>query len=217
MHPTGCVEVRILPFPREFANSITGIRPGVIPWAGEVQRGTPEGMRSLKYYLIVGVTILGTLAMGCLVFKSACMDLPTAKVELGIQADDFGSPTKSAMGLMNGFVGCEFLVPGDDVRVLSTDGQPCGKSFHPAIEDGHSAGAYDCKDEKRATRYEVHVSYPGNTHTQTCIIAHEIGHVAGLEDHKVRRRRGIMNQYNCPTPIVLADAEVDFLRAKFCY
>ena len=156
-------------------------------------------------------------SMGCFVFKAVFISLPAARVTLSIQADDFRAPTKSAMGIMNGFVGCEFLVPGDDVRVLSTDGQPCGKSFHPAISDGHSAGTYDC--EKRTPRYEVHISYPGDTHTQVCIIAHEIGHVAGLEDHeyKVRNRRGIMNQYNCPTPIVLSDAEVKFLRAKFCH
>lgn len=165
--------------------------------------------------LVVGVTVFGTLIMGGLVFKSACMDLPAAKVEFGVYATDFGAPTKSAMGIINGFVGCEFLVPGDEVHVSSTDGEPCGKAFHGSIEDGHSAGTYECKGA--TPRYEIHVSYPGDTYIQTCIIAHEIGHATGLEDHKVRRRRGIMNQYECPKPIVLSGSEVAFLRQKYCF
>ncbi len=158
--------------------------------------------------ILIGLAVIGALTM------LACRSLPAAKVTLSVYATDFEDPTKSAMGIINGFVGCEFLVPGNEVRVLSTDGQPCGKSFHDAIEDGHSAGTYDCED--RTPRYEIHVMHPGNTHTRACIVAHEIGHAVGLEDHKVRGRRGIMNQYNCPDMIVLSDAEVSFLREKYC-
>ncbi len=167
-------------------------------------------MRTIKYYIGAAAVIIFL----AIVLNSACRSLPAAKVTLGVYATDFKAPTKSAMGIINGFVGCEFLVPGDEVRVLSTDGQPCGESFHDAIEDGHSAGTYAC--EKQAPHYEIHVMHPGNTHTQACIVAHEIGHATGLEDHKVRNRRGIMNQYNCPEMIVLSDAEVRFLREKYC-
>ena len=130
---------------------------------------------------------------------------------------------------MNRFVGCEFLVPGsphsdyqsrDNVRILSTDGEPCGLAFHTSIDDGHSATAYRCNPSKNFdrpyTRFEIHVSKPGDVHTQACIVAHELGHIAGLKDHELRNQRGIMNQYYCPTPIVLSDAEVDYLSAKFC-
>jgi hypothetical protein len=155
--------------------------------------------------------------MGCLILTdlytlASCKTLAT-KTYVTVQADDFQRPTRVAMSIINAFVGCEFLVSGGaQVRVLSIDAEPCGETFHHAIEDGHAGTSYACKDG----RSEVHVSFPGNTHDQVCIIAHELGHIAGLADHRYRGQRGIMNQYDCPTPIVLSDYEVGFMRRKFC-
>ena len=169
-------------------------------------------MRQFKYYTIIVATIVAFVAMAGFIFRDACMDLPEAKMTIGVHSDDFERPTKTAMSLMNAFVGCEFLVPGKDVRIMSTDGEPCGLAFHRAIDDGHSASSYRCD----SGGFEVHVSKPGDIHVQTCIAAHEIGHVAGLEDPEKKNQLGIMNQYYCPTPIILSDDEVKFLSKKFC-
>lgn len=174
-------------------------------------------MKRFEYHSIIAITIIGAIGMGGLVLRSACGELPAAMLTFGVQSEDFNEPTKEAMGLMNRFVGCEFLVKGKDIGVLSSDGEPCGTAFHRNIDDGHSAGTYVCSpSSRREFRYEIHVERPGDIHTQTCIIAHELGHAVGLEDHRSKGMRGIMNQYDCPTKIILSDAEVDFLDKKFC-
>ena len=178
--------------------------------------------RKFRYYLYIGLTIVGFIVMGGLIFRSACMDLPKAARTFGVTSDgNYSEPTRSAMDVINGFVGCEFLVPGDDAIVMSTDGTPCGKAFHKNIESGHSAMAYACTDpsdpDYRGHRWEIHVEQPGNIHTQACIAAHELGHALGLEDAATKSSIGIMNQHVCPEKqIVLADAESKFLRDKFC-
>lgn len=169
--------------------------------------------RKFRYYAYIVLTIVGVVAVMGLAFREACVGEPPAAITIGVQAEDFSESTFAAMGLMNGFVGCEFLVPGDDVVIKSDNGEPCGIAFHPAISDGHSAGAYRCADGKS----EVLVSAPGDIHTQVCIVAHEIGHVAGLKDAPSKTSRGIMNQYVCPDrQIVLSDAESKYLSDKFC-
>lgn len=166
----------------------------------------------LKKYAISFVTASILIVFGCLVLRN-CEPLPAARLTMGVMAEDFPAPTRNAMRILNRFTGCEFLVAGDDIKVLSTDGEPCGESSHPSVEDGHSASAYQCGGAK----WEIHVEKPGDLHTQVCIVGHEIGHVAGLEDHDVKGLRGIMDQHSCPTPIGLSDKEAAFLHAKFCF
>jgi len=178
--------------------------------------------RKFRYYAYIVLTIVGVLVMGGLVFRSACMKLPEARATFGVASDgDYSEPTRAAMDLINGFVGCEFLIQGESAMVMSTDGEPCGLAFHENIESGHSAMAYACSPDApnfRGYRWELHVEQPGNIHTQVCIVAHELGHALGLEDASSKRSIGIMNQHRCPeNRIVLSDAESKFLRDKFCY
>ncbi len=164
--------------------------------------------REFRYKLYISLTIAGVTLVAGLIFREACMKLPDAKVTFGVDARDFKAATKEAMSLLNHAAGCTWLVEGDDILVLSTDGEPCGKAFHPGITSGHAAMAYACD-----SRFEIHVEQPGDIHTQTCIVAHEIGHTVGLLDSN----RGIMRQGYCPTPIRFTDVERAFLKEKRCY
>lgn len=181
-----------------------------------------KAFRKFRYHLYIGLTIVGVIVMGGLIFREACIAEPPAEIVIGVSSEDFSEPTRAAMDIMNGFVDCEFLVPGDDVLIVSADGEPCGKPFHPNNHEGegHSAGAYQCSKTDpnfRGYEYEIHVSAPGDLRTQVCIAAHELGHVAGLPDKPSKQARGIMNQHVCPErQIVLSDDEVSFLRKKFC-
>ncbi len=184
---------------------------------------TEDPMRKLKLGFIFTffVTVLAT--MGFLAVKN-CISLPEATKTIGIHIEDDGIIHKrsvyDAMEIMNRFVGCEFLIPGgNDIRIMSTDGEPCGLTFHKNIEDGHSAGTYQCNPDSpkyRGFPWEVHVEKPGDIHLQVCIAAHEICHALGCKD-KPKGRRGIMNPFHCPdTQIILSNDEVDFLHAKMC-
>jgi hypothetical protein len=102
--------------------------------------------------------------------------------EVGVDAEDFKVPVEEAMRLWNGAIGCNAFVKGSDVRILSTDGEPCGKTFSPEISTGHSASTYRCLGVDRGWDWEIHYERPGNLRTQTCIALHELGHVAGLLD-----------------------------------
>lgn len=181
-------------------------------------------MRKLKLGFVFTFFLGIMTTMGILIVKN-CLPLPEAQMTLGIHAEDDGIIHKpsvdEAMSIINRFVGCEFLVPGKDVRIMSTDGEPCGKAFHKDIPKEHYAAyAYKCNPSFSTYRgwpWEVHVQSPGDIHLQVCIAAHEIGHAAGLEDKPNPKAIGIMNQKHCPdTQIILSDDEVDFLNAQFC-
>lgn len=179
-------------------------------------------MRKLKLGFIFTFFLGVMTTMGILIVKN-CLPLPEAQRTVGVHIENDGiihkRSVEDAMELMNRFVGCEFLVPGDDIRIMSTDGEPCGLAFHKAIEDGHSAGTYQCdptSPDYRGYQWEVHVERPGDIHLQVCIAAHEICHALGCKD-KPKGLRGIMNPFHCPdTQIILSDDEVDFLNAQFC-
>lgn len=156
-----------------------------------------------RAFVFITATIIA-LAVG-----ATCSEPPRAKVTIGVNAQDFERATDSAMALMNRWAGCAFLVRGGAVQVMSASGEPCGDPWRPEAEEGHSATAYQCHSEA----WEIHVSKPGDLHTQFCIVAHELGHVAGLQDGG----RGIMNQYECPEFVKLTDAEASFLKGKFCH
>lgn len=154
------------------------------------------------------ISILAILTMcGFVIWESCKVSRPAAQT-IGVHAQDFEEATESAMELINSWVGCDLLVPGEDVLIMSTNGEPCGVIFHEDNRTGqHSAEAYQCQG-----RFEIHVSRPGNIHTQACIVAHELGHVLGLEDGWT----GIMNQHSCPEKIRVSDKERAFLRRAFC-
>jgi hypothetical protein len=132
-----------------------------------------------------------------------------ATLTLGVQSEsDYKRPTEAAMDIWNGFVGCKFLVEGTEVRVKADDGEPCGDPWRPEAEWDHDATAYDCDDEPWS---EVVVSRPGDIHTQTCIIAHELGHVMGMP----HRSFGAMSS-ECGDMIRIADADVKALKRQYC-
>lgn len=162
--------------------------------------------RKIRYYLYIATTIIGVIAVCGLSIWSQCRKLPDAALQIGVYSEGFVEPTSAAMDMLNRAAGCRFLVPGKDVLVKSDDAEPCGSlELH---EPGHSATAYRCRDG-----WEVLIALPGDIHTQTCIVLHELGHVAGLED---KPGIGIMNQYTCPTPIRISDSERARLAERFC-
>jgi len=174
--------------------------------------------RKVRYYAYIVITFVGVAVVGGLSFHHACRALPEAKQTFGVAwTDEYKEPTEAAMDLINGFVGCKLLIPGSDGIVKGADGEPCGKAFHENIPDEHhSARAFQCNDPSRPFRWEAHIYLPGDSRTQMCIAAHEIGHMLGMED-KPASYRGIMNQKVCPEKqIILSDEEVEYLSGRFC-
>jgi len=172
-------------------------------------------MNKLKFYLYSGVGIIGAAAMAGLVLWKACGTVPEAKRTIGVQASaEYQEATQAAVDVWNGFVGCRFLVDGDDVLVKADDGAPCGDPWRPAAEWDHAATAYRCPTGKS----EVLVSRPGNINTQACIIAHEIGHTLAAFG-VVHATIGIMSD-GCASDaqnyLRIRDRDVDALRAEFC-
>ena len=167
----------------------------------------------LRFHLYKWGAIVGAIVVAGLAAWHSCRTLEPAERTIGVFADEnFEKPTAAAMKLINGFAGCELFVEGFDARVLSTDGEPCGATWHPENRTGeHPATAYECPE--KVPRFEIHIARPGDIHTQVCIVAHELGHVAGLPD--TPGERGIMGLRECPEHIVLSDAEVDHFRT-FC-
>lgn len=133
----------------------------------------------------------------------------TPQTPLAVDAEDFPEATEYAIKLWNGimpnhqalFLAAPVETPHGGVRVLSANGAPCGDPWRPGAEEGHSATAYQCPDGT----WEIHVSAPGNIHTQLCIIAHELGHVLGLADDKAGA--GVMNQTVCPEALRVSDKD----------
>ena len=156
----------------------------------------------------IGVCI-AILGAGLFVLTQ-CNELPAARTTLGVHANHFEAATKEAMGLINNAIGCKFFVPGDEVLVTSATGAPCGDPWRPPREEGHAGTAYRCS--KTRDYFEIHVSRPGDTHTQTCIIMHELLHVAGIRDST----KGVMNQYVCQRHIRMSDEDTDTLKRAVC-
>jgi hypothetical protein len=140
--------------------------------------------REIRFKLYVATPFVVLPIIIGLVLYNHFRKLPDAKIQISVKAVDFKEPMNEAMDIWNRAAGCIIFVPGDDVWWGSTDGEPCGKTFHSGIEDGHSAGTYECKkpDELRPWRWEIHVEKPGHVRTQACIALHELGHVLGLKD-----------------------------------
>ena len=163
-------------------------------------------MTKLRKYAYSGLVFVGAVAMAAAALYATCRTGPPAAYPVGVFAKDFPSPTRAAMGILNGYIGCEAFVTGHDVTVQSANGAPCGDFWRPPAEEGHSATTYQC-----GNKFEIHISKPGDLHTQACIIAHELGHAAGLPD---RIGNGIMNQHRCAEPIRVSDWEVRRLRGR---
>jgi predicted Zn-dependent protease len=135
----------------------------------------------------------------------ACSSLPPTKT-VGTRADDFAEATQAAVDLWNGWVGCDFLIAGEDIIVKSDDGAPCGDHWRPEPEWDHAATAYDC-----GSHWEILVSQPGDLHDQLCVIAHEIGHALGRH----HQSHGVMAK-GCDSFLRISDSDTNALRRDFC-
>lgn len=138
-----------------------------------------------------------------------CGDLGPAVMQVGVQAQDgYQEALDAAAARINHDVGCRVLVPGNRVTIRQDDGEPCGSALHH--EEGHAAGAYQCPDGT----YDVLIARPGDIKAQMHIVAHELGHVLGLE----HGTRGIMayREGDDPQMLLLSDAEVASIKRRFC-
>lgn len=168
--------------------------------------------RDLRFYSYVAAPFIAIPLIVVVVLYEHCKTLPAANTQIGVTAQDFKEPVKEAMKIWNKAVGCIIFEPGDDVLFGSTDGEPCGLAFHPAIEDGHAASSYQC-----GARWEIHVERPGDLRTQTCIAIHELGHVLGLEDSN--EPNDSMHVKWCPPDGKIlwpSDSEQRTVRKLFC-
>ena len=129
-------------------------------------------MNKIRYYLLMGAFAI----LACVIILAMIKVIKgpsEAKITIGVMAQDGYEPeTEEAMDLWNGYVGCKFLVPGDDTLVKSDDGEACGDLWRPEEEWGHAATSYRCKDGKS----QILLSQPGTSWMQTWTIAHELGH-----------------------------------------
>lgn len=156
------------------------------------------------------------LILVLLVAATACKEQPARTI--GVDIETGHRPVMEAMRIWNSAIGCNAFVVGNDVRYMSTDGEPCGLLSHPEISDGHSATSYRCGKENRGWKWEVHVSRPGNIRTQVCIALHELGHVAGLPDSSAPT--DLMSPRWCPPDGVLLwprDAESRTVGENLCH
>ena len=173
-------------------------------------------MNKIRYYLVMGAFAILACAIVLAMIK-VIKGPAEAKITIGVSAQDGYDPElEAAMDIWNGFVGCKFLVPGDDILVKSDDGEPCGDLWRPEEEWGHAATSYDCKDGKS----QIVISHPGTTWMQTWSIAHEIGHTLkgfGVEHATI----GIMGKTplddgGTPPMIRIRDRDSKALREHFC-
>ncbi|MBW2288647.1 MAG: hypothetical protein JRG90_12575 [Deltaproteobacteria bacterium] len=86
-----------------------------------------------------------------------------------------------AVSEINGAVGCNQLrvaLDGGptDVRIVSTDGEPCGDMEALVSKESHAAQTYLCPDGTA----EIHIGQPGDVTKSYLIAIHELGHVLGL-------------------------------------
>lgn len=143
---------------------------------------------------------------------ACCGPLPKAPDQIGVTSYNYHRPLEAAVSIWNSFVGCEIFVPGADVVVEEVDGHVCAVwHHHHTLENNHAAGAYKCSEG-----WEIQIAYPGDIYTQTCIVAHELGHVLGLRDGG----RGIMGGF-CPEDagVMLRPStrEIREVRARHCH
>lgn len=174
-------------------------------------------MNKIRYYLVMGAFAILAAAIVMAMVK-VIMGPSEAKITIGVKAiDGYEKETRAAMAVWNGFVECEFLVPGDDILVKSDDGEPCGDMWRPEGEWGHAATSYDCKEGKS----QIVISHPGTNWMQTWSIAHEIGHT--LKGHGVEHATiGVMGKTPLDdggkTPMIrIRDRDSKALREHFCY
>ena len=173
-------------------------------------------LRKIKQYLALLSLGLLSGAIGLVCYQ--VMTGPAeAKITIGVSAiDGYGEETEAAMNIWNSFVGCKFLVPGDNTLVKSDDGEPCGSPMRPEEEWGHAATAYECP----GGTYQVLISQPGNVNTQATIIAHELGHRLkewGVEHATI----GVMSKPKDPANdgqniLRIRDRDVKALKEHFC-
>ncbi len=168
--------------------------------------------RKIKYwYLVLGFPLLigGAMLLG--VFQD-CRALPDADRQLQVySARGFEESIKTGMGYLNRAAGCTILVPGSpdtyDIQFIAMTATPCAVDpFHPGIESGHSANAYQCP---KVGTWDIDVEAPGDTHSMVYISMHEILHTLGMEDSE----HGIMgNNYKPDGRIWPNDKETAYLK-----
>jgi len=169
--------------------------------------------RQFRYYFYIGSAIISSLAMVALVLMAAFIKPPKAETTLGIRATkEYQEATEAAMGVWNGFVGCEFLVTGDVVLVKGEDGTPCNDPFRPRSEWFHGATAYQC-----SSHLEILMTAPGHINTQACYVAHELGHVLGLDHHAYGVMSSCLDPNNrAQNNLRTRDDDVSRIKKQFC-
>lgn len=165
-----------------------------------------------RYYLYACTAIGGSMALAAYIVWYLVTPKPPGQrvLEVGATAE-YWDTTEAAIGIWNGFVGCEFLVmtkdQTPDIYVQAEDVEPCGDPWRPAEEWDHAATAYRCGEQGR-----IYVAFPGTTHQQASLIGHEIGHIL-MAQHATR---GIMAPYKEDERIIILDKDVDRARRDFC-
>ena len=175
--------------------------------------------KTIRITLLLIVTIAGMVGVGYLFHTG-----PQAQEEtwddrnlrqpvppITVSYEDFGDATKAAIKLWNNVQSDLFVmsVPSESmVRVLSDNGTPCGDPWRPHDEECHSGLAYQCPDGT----WEIHVTKPGDSHMQYCIISHELGHVLGLADDPPGKR--VMNQ-GCAEHVLVSDKDAAAVKERY--
>ena len=170
----------------------------------------------IKLRILQAFAILLASSVVAVIIYFTFRKVPEARVTIGVTAiDGYEEPTEAAMDVWNAFVGCKFFVAGDDVLVKSDDGTPCGDPWRPENEWGHAATAYRCS----ATKSEILISSPGNSNTQACILAHELGHTL-KEFGVVHADVGVMGKCSDPLDghdfLYIRDRDKKAIREAFC-
>lgn len=126
--------------------------------------------------------------------------------------DAHGESFELAIDLWNGEVrGRTLLVASDeasaDVRIVTADGEPCGKQLVLSGDD-KDAAAWLCPDGTA----EIHISAPGTNNCSARIAMHELGHVLGLAHTPV----GIMRTtIGCDDRMIPSDTQAAALQGRY--
>lgn len=149
-------------------------------------------------------------------------DYHWARVPLSVtwspeELDVYGGALVASMKQLNAQVGCQLVAIAPlgtraNVRVKTSDGEPCGRAFRDLHGTEHRdipGATWHCTDGTA----EVEVKNLGDTHTAYRVFLHELGHVFRL----AHDAGGIMAPAIEPMTIVEYNRkDVLALRARYC-